>query len=91
MQAECTHATQQNHEQTEANPTTLTGWTTSLQADDLITKIQSGETTIGFLLSFHSIRWLFAEHFHLNTRLSVGAQCLRIRTCIDERIKATLN
>lgn len=94
MQAEAIQEVQQNHKQP-----TLAGLTKpisetqndSLQAEEFIGKIQRGETTIAFLLSFHSIRWLFAEHFNLNPTSPIPTLHQQIRTCIDQRTQATLN
>ena len=63
----------------------------SLLAEEFISKLARGETTIGLLLSFHSIRHLFVNLFHLNPTSPIPTLHQQIRTCIDQRTQATLN
>lgn len=63
----------------------------SLLAEEFIGKLARKETSISLLLSFHSIRHLFVDFFHLNPSSPIHTLKHQIRTSIDRRIQSTLN
>ena len=62
-----------------------------LEAEKLISQIQSGQTNLSLLLKFNSTTHLLAEYFELDHKAPIADLRYTIGLCVKEKIKASLN
>ena len=62
-----------------------------LQAEDLISQVQSGQTSLSLLLNFHATTHLLAGYFELDIKAPIADLRHTIGLCVQDKIQATMN
>ena len=91
MQAEHAQETQHNQPVAHWTPTLKSHIDDCLEAEKLISQIQSGQTNLSLLLKFNSTTHLLAEYFELDHKAPIADLRYTIKLCVQNRIQATLN
>ena len=84
---------QAEHNQPEAHwtPTLKSRIDDCLEAEKLISQVQSGQTKLSLLLNFNATMHLLAEYFELDHKAPIADLRYTIGLCVQNRIQATLN